>query len=753
MPKLNDHHRADLASSGLTEETIRGSGCYSASGATTAEFLGFDPGSSLVIPYLHTEENGKPQYRRVKPDNPFTGPDGEVARYLSPRRELNPQGNRLYLPPNLPEGVLDDAGVSLIITEGEKKALAGCQEGFPTIGLAGVTCWVSKNGDGESQPIADLELINWKGRRITIVFDSDATTKPEVKREERKLAAELSRRGAEVRIARLPKPRPSEDREHGLGGKFGMDDFLKVRGRAAFEKILESARAAPKRPRANDSRVSPRTDRPEISITGEQDCELLDQARAALHRIDPHLVYRDPGLLMRFTGSELRSVTRGGLHDTLARAASWIKYTKDGATSTPVPRRLIDPLLEAPGSPIPIVRHVVRIPAFVGEDFDLVSEAGLDKDTLYVGDALDIGTIPEEPSPGDHDDARRILETWFDEFTFADTTARAHALALLITLLARSAIPSRVPMFVVEAAMNGTGKTILAEVICIAAHGSEPTSTTWTRDGEEMGKRCASLVISGRPVGFFDDIKRITGEPAHILSSLITTGALEVRTMRELSPAGGRWDGVLIATGNNVRLSEEMPRKICRIRLDSPEEPYMRHFRRPDLHSWTREHRAEIIRAVATLVNAWKAVGRPLGSQTRPSFTTWAAIVGGILSALEYTLSNAFLDPQEVRDMMTFGEGIDDLTAFLDAWAADPKLAMASCKASELVVVAEDAGALENVMGNGNERSRASRLGHYLKSQRGKVVHGHRIEGAHDPAAKAIRWKLVTTGEQSEVKA
>ncbi|MFN8180151.1 MAG: phage/plasmid primase, P4 family [bacterium] len=239
---MTDRHLADLRSSGLTDATIAASGIYSATGPQVAKILGFDPGPGYVIPYLGTEDERGVPFRRVKPDTPMNGSNGKPAKYLAPKKEVNPAGNRLYVPPNFPAAALRDPTVRLFGTEGEKKTLAGNQEGFPTVGFSGVTCWVSRNGDSVSKPIADLDRIAWEGRELYLVFDSDAATKPEVRHEEKKLAAELTSRGARVRTVRLPKPTAREDREFKLGGKFGMDDFLRVRGCAAFEGVLTRAK-------------------------------------------------------------------------------------------------------------------------------------------------------------------------------------------------------------------------------------------------------------------------------------------------------------------------------------------------------------------------------------------------------------------------------------------------------------------------------------------------------------------------------
>lgn len=217
--RVNNPHLEDLRRSGLSDETIIDSGVYSAHSEQIRELLGFGViGNGLVIPYLNVEDEA---YVRVKLDQP-----GKGGKY----RSRQGSKNRLYVPPILPPGVLDDATKTLWITEGEKKALKGCQEGIPCIAVSGVWSWRTKDGDS-SIPIPDLDTIEWNGRIVTIVFDSDTAKNKQVAKAEAELARELAQRGAIVHSVRLP--------DSGDGQKVGLDDYLN-------EHAIEDLEAVPK---------------------------------------------------------------------------------------------------------------------------------------------------------------------------------------------------------------------------------------------------------------------------------------------------------------------------------------------------------------------------------------------------------------------------------------------------------------------------------------------------------------------------
>lgn len=224
------HHQDKLQACGLSSETIARAQLHSGSANEVREILGYGgAGPGLVIPYPGCEG-----YARVRIDNP--GPDGK--RYRSPKGSEN----RLYVPPDLPGGVLDDPSRALYLTEGEFKALKATQEGFPTLALPGVWSWKTRL-HGRSMPIPDLGRVAWRGRNVIVVFDSDLADKPPVAWAEHQLCEEIRRRSAHAYVLRLP-PGPR-------GEKWGVDDYLVSEGARAF------ARLSMETPEDSDKTASP----------------------------------------------------------------------------------------------------------------------------------------------------------------------------------------------------------------------------------------------------------------------------------------------------------------------------------------------------------------------------------------------------------------------------------------------------------------------------------------------------------------
>lgn len=209
---LAPEHLADLQASGLTDDTI--TACrFTAVRPQDIKLRGVD--SAYRITYFDLE--GKLNcFERWKLFPALTGPNGTQKYYQAPGSPPS-----LYMPPLFDwRTVAQDVRISIAVTEGEKKAAAGCQAGLHMLGIAGTWNWRQRTKTGERLMIPALDQFAWRGRSVILVPDSDAWWPKKflnVLGGFYAFAQELISRGAMVTFVKLPEPH---------GGKVGLDDWL-----------------------------------------------------------------------------------------------------------------------------------------------------------------------------------------------------------------------------------------------------------------------------------------------------------------------------------------------------------------------------------------------------------------------------------------------------------------------------------------------------------------------------------------------
>lgn len=233
-------YRADLSRRGISMSQANIAGLSFTLNARDI-FPEFPRTPAILIPYF--SPSGEPAtFSRAGEEVSFgrircLGEQAPSFARTKPSRYLQPRGssNRLYFPQV--KGVFwdrigRDPSRTILITEGEFKSLVATSAGFNCLGLGGVSNFLTKAGD----LISDFDAIEFKNRRVVIVYDSDLTQNLQVQLAERRLAAELLKLGARVHLARLPQSRDA--------GKVGIDDFLLAKGADALQEILHNAEAA-----------------------------------------------------------------------------------------------------------------------------------------------------------------------------------------------------------------------------------------------------------------------------------------------------------------------------------------------------------------------------------------------------------------------------------------------------------------------------------------------------------------------------
>lgn len=215
-----DAFREKLREYGITTDEARELGISWATATPDGKW----PISGLLIRYPAPYEDFW-RYR-FHPNLPLPRNKTKPIKYAQPAKSSCVP----YISPLMDWGDLP-ADADICITEGEIKSIIACKHGIPTIGLGGVWNFNSKNGLGEQSFV--LEGFPLEGRRVNIVFDSDAVVNDSVRKAEFALARQLSLRGARVFIARLP------DDQGGV--KVGMDDFILRNGVDDLKQIIADA--------------------------------------------------------------------------------------------------------------------------------------------------------------------------------------------------------------------------------------------------------------------------------------------------------------------------------------------------------------------------------------------------------------------------------------------------------------------------------------------------------------------------------
>lgn len=158
--------------------------------------------------------------------------EGFAKRKFSRKKLKEPKGKQkyvqakhtgchLYLPPVLDWVKIANSEDEIWITEGEKKSICACVNGLPCIGLSGVFNWLERDG-----VIPELENFPLDHRQISIVFDADYRSNPQVMDALVRLYRYLESRHCEVFVADLPDETK------------GLDDFIVAYGADEAVELL-----------------------------------------------------------------------------------------------------------------------------------------------------------------------------------------------------------------------------------------------------------------------------------------------------------------------------------------------------------------------------------------------------------------------------------------------------------------------------------------------------------------------------------
>ena len=329
------------------------------------------------------------------------------------------------------------------------------------------------------------------------------------------------------------------------------------------------------------------------------------------------------------------AISEERLRHMLARLAHWKKLNGKGElVAAPPPIAVVKSVLATPDPALPVLVGIVNTPVF-GRGGTLLTTPGYHPDArlLYAPTpGFVVPTIPVKPSAAEVAAARNLLcEDLLGDFPFVGPAEMAHVIALLLLGFLRGMIDGPTPLHLIEKPSPGSGATLMVDAVATILTGSGASVMTEGRDDDEWRKRVTAKLRQIPAIVLIDNLRAKLDSSA--VAAALTAPFWEDRILGASEMARLPIRCLWIATGNNPEFSNEMARRLLRIRLDPHEErPWQRTgFRHPDLMTWVRANRPRLVAACLTLCQAWIAAGKPRGARTIGSFENWAHVVGGVL--------------------------------------------------------------------------------------------------------------------------
>lgn len=153
------------------------------------------------------------------------------------------------------------------------------------------------------------------------------------------------------------------------------------------------------------------------------------------------------------------------------------------------------------------IRGVVTSPVLRADGSILQGEGYDPASGLYVDLSQDSPAIEESPSMDQVHQALVILKSLVSDFPFKDHASCSAWLASLLTPLAREAYSGCTgPLFLFDANVRGSGKSLLADINSLIVTGREATRMTAPRDDDEARKRITALVNDAELLVLIDNI-------------------------------------------------------------------------------------------------------------------------------------------------------------------------------------------------------------------------------------------------------
>lgn len=219
-----------------------------------------------------------------------------------------------------------------------------------------------------------------------------------------------------------------------------------------------------------------------------------------------------------------------------------------------------------------------------------------------------------------------ILRAPFRGFELAGKEDESVLFAAIMSSVLRQVLPT-CPAFGIDAPVQGSGKTLLAEALAAIASKETASATppSSSMGDDEFRKRLMALLLKGEKVSILDNIVGEFNSPS--FAAALTSEYYEDRILGYSKTGRVLNKTMFILTGNNLNISGDMNRRVIRLRLQPNTERLT--DRQYDFDPVTRAKamRNHIVSSVLSLVNHWIQSGTPKAKGQMSSFGEWDDLI------------------------------------------------------------------------------------------------------------------------------
>ena len=666
--------------------------------------------------YNYVDANGKPyEVVRFKPKQfAQRQPDG-TGGYIWSLKGIVPT---LYHQGELKQAI--DSGQLIYIVEGEKDC-----DNLWAIGLASTTnpMGVRKWCDSYSEILRGADLI--------IIPDNDDPGCDHANN------VAKSCYGIAKKIRLLKLPGESKDVSHWLDNGGSVEQL---------EKLLANCQ---------DYEPPPYATLPEIVVTDRHLRDITADALEALYKANkPEHIFRRSGALTRISLDEKQRpytevLGESAFRGCLARSCNFVRITVKGdRVAVPPPLDVVRDCLSLGEWQFPALLGITEAP-LIRPDGTVMNKPGYDSATnLYYHPSpkLTVPPIPDKPRDSDIKGAIELALEPLTDFPFDTEASRANAIATMFTPILRPMIDGPTPLALFDKPQQGTGASLLAEVTTFIATGRAAAMMTAQRDDEGWRKVITSLLLKGQLVVTIDNIEYDLWAPS--LAAILTATSYQDRILGRseivILPNRTTW----LATGNNIRLRGDLPRRCIWVRMDARmAQPWLRDlsgFKHPRLIEWVSANRGGILAAILTIARAWVVAGMPeaKGLPNFGGYESYCRVVGGVLT---YMGVSGFLENLDAMYNETDTE-TPQWECFLETWhdVLGDKAVTAAELISHINDNAELRAALPDAVAQTEAGNYIRRLGNSLAKKKGvRFPHGLSIVKAGE-YNRAAKWQVMS---------